>query len=74
MADSDVQRDLGKFEAQIEALNVAVSELHTMVMSLTKTVNEAQGGWRMMMLLGGAASVTGALVHKFSEDLSRIFK
>lgn len=69
----DVQRDLGKFEAQIEALQESVAKLQGTVEVLAEAIQSAKGGWRTLMWLGGAASVLGAsLFHLFDLLLKSI--
>lgn len=74
MNEADVQRDLGRFEAKISALEISVEELRRVVSELNKTLNEARGSWRMLMILGGASSIMGAMVHKYAESLIGLLK
>ncbi len=62
---SDVQRDLGRMEAQIETLVAQVTQLNAKVDAIDKTLSEAKGGWRMLLLVGGAAGAIGGLIGKF---------
>jgi hypothetical protein len=61
----DVQRDLGRMEAQITALIWQVSALNTKVDAIDKTLSEARGGWRILLLIGGVAGTVGGVVGKF---------
>ena len=65
MADDGVQRDLGRFEAQIAALAKEVSEQGAKLDSVIKTLSEARGGWRVLMLVGGASAAAGGMIVKF---------
>jgi hypothetical protein len=61
---SDVQRDLGRMEAQVETLLAQVAQLNAKVDAIDKTLSEAKGGWRMLLLVGGAAGAIGGLIGK----------
>ena len=63
--NESVQRDLGRMEAQIKSLGVQVSALQVQMSAIQLTLNEARGGWKTLMLLGGGASILGATVSKF---------
>lgn len=63
---SDVARDLGRHDAEIEALErqvekltQSVEKLSDQVASIQRTLTEARGGWKMLMLLGGGAALLG---------------
>jgi hypothetical protein len=60
----DVQRDLGRMEAQITALISQVSALNIKVDAIDKTLSEARGGWRMLLVVGGVAGTIGGIVGK----------
>jgi len=66
----DVQRDLGRMEAQITALISQVSALNAKVDAIDKTLSEARGGWRLLLLIGGFAGTVGGLVGKFLPFLN----
>lgn len=61
----DVQRDLGRMEAQITALIFQVSVLNDKVDAIDKTLSEARGGWRMLLAVGGVAGTAGGLLSKY---------
>lgn len=68
---SDVNRDLGRHEAQIEALNKKVDELHRDLQTvhgdlqeIKQTLASARGGWKTLMAVGGLASAMTALAMK----------
>lgn len=62
----EIQRDLGRHDAEIESLKDSIEELKKEVRMISKTLSEASGGWKTLMLVGGAASAIGAGVVKFS--------
>lgn len=66
---AQAQVDIGKLETEVSHLRKDVAELKTMVQSLTANLaqvqtqlSEAKGGWRALMLMGGAASALGAAI------------
>lgn len=66
----DVQRDLGRMEAQITALLSQVAVLNAKVDAIDKTLSEAKGGWRMLLLIGGVAGIVGGLIGKYVPFLT----
>lgn len=59
------ERDIGRMEADIKNLTKAVEVLTVKVDDISTTLSEAKGGWRLMVLLGGASATLGGLVVKF---------
>jgi hypothetical protein len=64
-ADIDhLQKDMDKLIADMEDVKKTLGAIQS-------TLSEARGGWRAMMLLGGASSVVGAglvqLAHWWSK-------
>jgi len=64
---TEMSRDIGRHDAQIEALQAQVDRLHTdmtTVLAELRTINatlsEAKGGWKMLLAVGGFAGVVGA--------------
>lgn len=69
--ETEVHRDLGKHDAQIEALQAQVERLHTDLHSvleqlqrINRTLAEARGGWKTLMAAAGLASASTAIVVK----------
>lgn len=73
-----IQRDLGKHDAQIEALERDVKrmreEMHEMrkefseqLTQINVTLSEARGGWRTLMLVGGVSATIGAAAFKVAS-------
>ncbi len=60
-----IERDLGRMEAQITTLISQVGVLNRKVDALDKTLSEATGGWRMLLLIGGFAGTLGGLIGKY---------
>lgn len=71
MEHSEVHRDLGKHDAQIESLNREVKHLHEdmgrVMQQLTEiqaTLSEAKGGWKTLMWVAGFSAAVGGLIVK----------
>jgi prefoldin subunit 5 len=69
--DNDLHRDIGKHDAQIEALQESVRLLHVDMQSMAaqlqtiqQTLSEAKGGWRTLMWIGGAGAAVGISFYK----------
>lgn len=67
----EVHRDLGKHDAQIEALQDQVERLHTdmaavleQLTKINRVLSEARGGWKAMMMMAGFASALTAAAMK----------
>lgn len=57
---TDIQRDLGRFETRLDALEADMRELKGDVKAIRTTIDEAKGGWRMLLAVGGAAGMVGS--------------
>jgi hypothetical protein len=69
--ETEVHRDLGKHDAQIEALNREVRHLHNdmekvmlQLSEIQQTLSEAKGGWKTLMWVAGLSSAIGGLIVK----------
>lgn len=63
--DPDVQRNLGQHDAQLEDLDRRVERIENKLDEIITSIHEAKGGWKTLMLIGGAAGAMGALLGKF---------
>lgn len=68
-------------ETKVEAQGREIGELKDAIKELTKTVNdmrdtltEARGGWKTLMLLGGASATFGGLLTWALEHVMRVPK
>jgi len=75
---SDVDREIGRHDAQIEALRsdlarvaLSMEKLEGQVQSVEHLLTEAKGGWRLLMLLGGAAGMLGLTLRDWVDTLFR---
>lgn len=58
--------EYGKMLAKVTALESEVSELRKDMKTVLLTLQEARGGWRLMMLLGGASAAAGGFIVKLA--------
>jgi len=63
----ELSRDIGRHDAEIEALQKEIAELRQEIKQISKILHEARGGWRTLMLLGGAAGAVGATIAKLAQ-------
>ncbi len=73
MENPNIHHDLGRHDAQIEALQEQVKQLHADMQAMNVTLNqinttlsEAKGGWKTLMLVGGIAAAVGATFSKLA--------
>ena len=55
-------RDYGRLENQVEQLAKDVHDLKLTVEAMSTMMQQAQGGWKAIMLVGGIAGALGAVV------------
>lgn len=55
-----LQRDIGRHDAQIDNLQQQMERVLEELHDIKETLSEAKGGWRMLMLVGGASATMGA--------------
>jgi prefoldin subunit 5 len=70
------QQDIVRLEVEVEHMTRAINNLTSMLneqaktlAAIQKTLSEARGGWRTLMLVGGAASTIGALIAWISSHV-----
>lgn len=64
MSDIDPQ-DFGRLTAKVEMLEEQVSEMRADLRAVRDMLNEARGGWKLMLGIAGFAGAAGALFAKF---------
>lgn len=61
MSDDQIdRRDYGRMEAQVEQLTRDVHTLKETVETMRDMMQQAQGGWRAIVMLSGIAGAVGA--------------
>lgn len=71
---AEIQRDLGKHDAQIDALERELREIKNdqrrifeKLDCINQTLSEAKGGWKLFMIVGGASAAFGAFLVKVAS-------
>ena len=64
MSDIDPQ-DFGRLTAKVEMLEEQVAEMRADLRAVRDMLNEAKGGWKLMLGIAGFAGAAGALLSKF---------
>ncbi|CAB4120870.1 hypothetical protein UFOVP2_39 [uncultured Caudovirales phage] len=70
MPDNPISaRDFGHLEAEVAALTelmkaqtVAMSSMSIRLDAMNTTLTEARGGWKVLMLVGGAGALAGNII------------
>jgi prefoldin subunit 5 len=75
----EIHRDLGKHDAQIEALQDQVNRLHAdmhkmmdQLSGIQQTLSEAKGGWRTLLWISGLSATIGGVVVKVAMWLNTV--
>lgn len=61
----DLQRTVGNFEAKIDRLERDVATLIDKQTEMLQILHQARGGWKVMVMVGGAASAITIAATKF---------
>lgn len=72
MADIEIltERRLATLEAQMRTMANDHAEMRGDVRAIRDTLQQAKGGWRTLMMVGGAAGAVGAALGKLLPFLS----
>ena len=52
--------DIKHLQADMDAMKEDIAAIRASLESINKTLSEAKGGWKVLMLVGGAAGTIGA--------------
>lgn len=63
--------DIKHLQDDMDKLMQDMSDVKLTLASIQATLSEAKGGWKVMMLLGGASSVLGASLVQLSNWWSK---
>ena len=56
------RRDYGRLEAQVEQLVKDVHEMQATIKAMNETLQEAKGGWKLLMAVSGASATAAGLI------------
>jgi hypothetical protein len=62
--DTKVEISVARMEVQVERLEQDIAELKGDVKAIRATLDKATGGWKVLMLVGGASAAIAAFVTK----------
>tara|TARA_R110000824_G_C15013792_1_gene657641 strand:+ start:641 stop:853 length:213 start_codon:yes stop_codon:yes gene_type:complete len=57
-------KDIGRLEGRMSSVERDLSVMKTDLRCILKTLNEARGGWKTLLLAAGVAGTIGALASK----------
>lgn len=57
-----LQEDMDKLVESVAAMQKSLAEINT-------TLSEAKGGWKVLMMIGGAGGALGAVVTQFIHSM-----
>jgi hypothetical protein len=72
MSDPINLREYGRLEADVMHLQASMVAMQTDIKVMRDLMEQSKGGWKMLMLLGGAASTFGAVAGWIAHNLSFI--
>ena len=69
VAQAVLTEKLSRVETDLSEITTAITQLSATLTSINLTLSEAKGGWRMLMVVGGAGAALGSgigyLIHLF---------
>ena len=69
IAQAVTAEKISRIESDLEALSLSLRELNETLTEISVTLSEAKGGWKMLMVVGGAGAAMGSgigyLIHLF---------
>jgi len=75
----DLQRErrsenerIAVLETELRAMKHQHEEMAKDIKVILQTLSEARGGWRVMMLVGGASGVLGAFITKWVGPIASV--
>jgi hypothetical protein len=69
VAQAVTAEKISRMQVDIEELSVSIHLLNKTLIDISVTLSEAKGGWKMLMVVGGAGAALGSglgyLIHLF---------
>lgn len=62
--DNKVEISVARMEVQVERLEKDVAEVKDDVKAIRATLDKATGGWKVLMMVGGASAAIAAFITK----------
>lgn len=73
-SNGSTDHDIGRLSEAVRLLQHAVEDLDREVKAMNATINEAKGGWRILLLLGGSAAGVGAVLGSWLHSMIAAFE
>ena len=54
--------DIAHMKADMDQMVDAIKDMNATLISINTTLSEARGGWKMLMMFGGAGGLLGSLL------------
>lgn len=67
----EIKAAVGHLQAQLTEIKSRQAAIDSKLDLVVNQLSEAKGGWRTLMLIGGAATTVGAAVSWFVQHLAR---
>jgi hypothetical protein len=64
LMSEELHQQIGEHHAKISNLEYELREMRRELVEIRRVLSEAKGGWKTLMLVGGAAGAAGALMAK----------
>lgn len=65
----ETERDIGRLEGKVEALETLVSEMSVKLDKISEYMAETKGSWKTLLALAGIASAVGSALTWFLTKL-----
>jgi dihydroorotate dehydrogenase len=59
--------DIKHMQADMDQMVNAMKDMNATLISINTTLSEAKGGWRMLLLVGGAGGVIGSALSQVAS-------
>jgi len=57
--------DISHLQSDMDKMTADMADVKNMLASINATLTEARGGWKMLMLVGGAGGVLGGILAMY---------
>lgn len=54
--------DIAHLQSDMDKMSADMAEIKTMIANINTTLAEAKGGWKVLMMFGGAGGLVGAML------------
>jgi chromosome condensin MukBEF ATPase and DNA-binding subunit MukB len=69
---TNYEREMGAVGVKLEALEKDVADMKSDLREIRDALNQAKGGWRILMMVSGASGAIGAGIVKFLPFLASL--